>query len=89
MIMIHPVDTKFKRTGFILKSVVSFIILSFITALLITLSFGFSHENVPISLCLPFIDPANTIPMIKIITLIFILTQTGTVIIVICTLLVN
>ena len=78
MIVIHPVNTKFKRTGFVLKSVVSFIMLSFFCALYVNLSFAFSHGILSVSSCLSFIDPTNSVVMIKIITWTFIITQTGT-----------
>ena len=74
MIIIHPVDKMFKRTGFVLKSVISFILFSFLCALSVTLLFSFSHGILPISLCLPFVDPTNSILMAKIITWIFIIT---------------
>ena len=78
MIVIHPVVTQFKRTGFVLKSLVSLVCLSFLSALFVTLSFRFNYEIVPTSLCLPFIDPTNLIIMIKVITWIFVITQTVT-----------
>ena len=78
MVVIYLIDTKFKRTGFVLKSFVSFIILSSVSTLFVTLSFGFNHRILPISLCLPFIDPTNSVVMIKIFTWIFIITQTAT-----------
>ena len=76
MVVIHPIATRFKETQFVLKSILSFYILSFLVTILTTLSFKFTYESIPMSLCLPFIDPANSIFMIKVLTWSVIVTQT-------------
>ena len=82
MLVVYPIDTKFKETKFVLKSVSLIYILSLFATFLLTLSFKVTHEILPISLCLPFIDPTNLFIMIKVITCIIILTQTVTSIII-------
>ena len=81
MLVVYPIDTKFKETKFVLKSVSLIYILS-LFATFFTLSFKVTHDILPISLCLPFIDPTNLFIMIKVITCIIILTQTVTSIII-------
>ena len=76
MLVIHPIDTKFKRTNFVVKFVFLMYVLSFCTALLATVIFKFIYKNLTISLYLPFIDPTNSIIIIKVITWFIIITQT-------------
>ena len=69
MLVIHPINTKFKKSEFVLKSVVSCYLFSFLSALMVTYYFKLTYEYLTFSLCLPFIDPTGSVIMIKIITL--------------------
>ena len=77
MVVIHPMSTKFKKIKFILKSLVLAYIFTFLLGLLLTLAFKYTHKNVPIHLCLPFVDPSDSFLMIKVITWFVALSQTA------------
>ena len=53
-------------------------VFSSVMSSLITLLFRLIHHNLPISLCLPFVDPTDSIVMIKVITWFVAITQTAT-----------
>ena len=78
MTVIYPIDTKFKRIKFVLKSILLFYMSSFLVALFVTLYFKFTYKRLPFNLCLPFIDPSNSVLMINIITWNVAITQTAT-----------
>ena len=76
MVVIYPIDTNFKKTEFVTKSILVLYISSLFIAIFITYYFKFTYDILPISLCLPFIDPTNSILLIKIITWLVVITQT-------------
>ena len=76
MTVIYPIGTKFKKVEFVLKSIVLFYTSSFLVTLWVTFYFKLTYLNLPLSLCLPFIDPTNSVGMTKIITWSVFLTQT-------------
>ena len=76
MLVICPINTKFKESEFVLKSVVLCYLLSFLAALLVTYYFKLTYEHLTFSLCLPFIDPTGSVIMIKIIILYTVISQT-------------
>ena len=78
MVVIHPIDTKFKISRFVFKSIVVFYITSTVIATSLTLIYKLTYEIIPTSLCLPFVDPTNSHILIKVITLMTIITQTLT-----------
>ena len=78
MLVICPMNTKFKKTEFVFRSVVSCYLFSFLSALLVTYYFELTYEHLTFSLCLPFIDPTGSVIMIKIITLLTVVSQTIT-----------
>ena len=65
MLVIHPIDTKFKGTNFVMQSAFLMYILSLCTALFVNVIFKFIYKNLTISLCLSFMDPTNSIIIIK------------------------
>ena len=77
MTVIYPIDTKFKKVDFIIKAVVTFYILSFLLAFGVTLCFKYMYVNFSINLCLPFIDPTNSVSLVKIITWFTMISQTA------------
>ena len=64
MIVINSIETKFKTTTFILKSIAFTYAMSFFYCSF--LSFKLKYEILPNSLCLPFIDPTYSFIMIKV-----------------------
>ena len=77
MVVIHPMNTKFKQKELILKSLVLAYVSTFFIGIFLTLAFKYTYGSVPVSLCLPFIDPPNSFLMIKIITWFAALSQTA------------
>ena len=67
MLVWYPVDTKYKDHNFVFKSILSLSSLSFIICLSVTIIFRIHFGILPMSLCLPFVDPSNSIVLIKII----------------------
>ncbi len=78
MLVVSPIDTNFKRTKFVLCWVFGFVILSFCSALTISLTFYFLVAKLPISLCLFYIDPTKTVAMATILTWVISVSQTVT-----------
>ena len=78
MLVIHPINTKFKKSEFVFRSVVSCHLFSFLTALMVTYYFKLTYKYLTFSLCLPFIDPTGSVIMIKLITLLTVVSQTIT-----------
>lgn len=75
MVVVHPVETKFKGTRFVFTSV-AFLFLSLIlVSLSLSLFLKYSLTTLPTSLCSPFIDPTHSIIVIKVISWCIILTQ--------------
>ncbi len=68
MVVLHPVDSRFKRTSFVWKS----LFYGFVGSLLMTSSISFlkmfTVQELPTSLCLPFVDPTGLLTIIRIVT---------------------
>lgn len=79
MVVLHPVDTKFKSKSFILKCVLMVIVSSAVLSIILTsltwLLNTFLSSNILTSLCSPFVDPSKTSIMVKITTWLTILFQ--------------
>ena len=73
MLVWYPVDTKFKDYNFMLNLVLFMVILSLIICLFITIISRIHFMKIlPMSLCLPFVDPSNSVLLIKILVWSFI-----------------
>ena len=64
MIVIYPVDTKFKQLKFVSRTLVFAFLISLFIAVLISSLYRFKDKYIPISLCLPFIDSSAKILLI-------------------------
>ena len=78
MIVIHPINTIFRKIKFVVKSVFIMYFISFLAAFMATLILKFNYKSLTISLCLPFIDSTNSFTMIKVITWFIVITQAAT-----------
>ena len=67
MIVVNPLSVSFKTTKSIFKFLFVIIIVSMSLSIVLTLLMKFTQERLPLSLCLPFVDPTNSILLIKII----------------------
>jgi len=78
-VVLSPIKTKFKQTKFVSKYLGGFTFVNTLISLLVTLMAKyFFVRMVPISLCLPFVDPTNSVMILKILTWFVVLTQTCT-----------
>ncbi len=66
MVVLHPMDTRFKRTKFARSSVVVAYSCSYCVAMFISISFKLLSGDPPNSLCLPLQDPTNSFVAVKI-----------------------
>ena len=67
MLVWYPVDTKFKDQNFVLKSVLFLVTFSLIICLSVTIILRIHFRILPMSLCLPFVDPLNSVFLTKIV----------------------
>ena len=67
MIVVNPLSVRFKTTKSIFKFLFAIILVSMSVSIVLTLLIRFTQERLPLSLCLPFVDPTNSILLIKII----------------------
>ena len=75
MIVIYPVDTKFKQVKFVTKILASACLISLFVSIFISSFYKSKEKYIPTTLCLPFIDPTAKVLMIKIITWFIVITQ--------------
>ena len=68
MVVIHPIDTKFKQWDFVVKQLASLIICSFLVALFFSILYRFTQVSHTNNYSLPFIDPTKKNVIVKIIT---------------------
>ena len=67
MVVIYPIDSRFKQAGFSYRFMSFLLAGSFLTCVIVTLMFKFSNDILPNNLCLPYVDPTRSIRMIKVI----------------------
>ena len=82
-IVLYPMVSKFKDTQFVSKNLYSFFIFTFVTSLMVTLFTKFIHEKLPLTLCLPFLDPTCSFLTIKVITWCTVFTESFTSVVII------
>ena len=76
MVVLHPIETKFKRKGFILRAVASFTLVIFVITCSLMVYLKISFSKLPSDLCQPFIDPTHSVWMLKMCTVIICFVQT-------------
>ena len=75
MVVIKPLNTKFKDNSLVTKWLFIIFIVSLFFASVITVTVKLGSNSLPFYLCFPFIDPTNSIKSIKIITWVAVVTQ--------------
>ena len=75
MVVLHPLYSSFKRTSFVQKRLIEIFLSSLFLSFMISVPTTLSFPEVPISLCLPFVDPTGTFILIRIITYFVAITQ--------------
>ncbi len=68
MIVMHPINTKFKETDTVLKSIFCMFTCTLCLTLLITFAVKLTQNTLPSNLCSPFVDPSNSTILFKITT---------------------
>ncbi len=68
MVVVHPLDSKFKRTSVVIKVLLLVCSASGLVCLALTLLFKFVHREIPTDLCLPFVDPTHSVLTTSILT---------------------
>ncbi len=66
MVVLHPMDTKFKNTNFVLRCICILSILTFLLSVVSTLTLRFYSHQVPFKLCSPFVDPTNSVVLFQV-----------------------
>ena len=68
MCVINPLDLKRKDSIHILRWICTFFIMFIIFATIITIVMKYLQSEIPLHICSPFVDPSNSVILIKIIT---------------------
>ncbi len=82
IIVAFPFNTHFKSTKFVTKSEICILIGSQCSSAILTLTTAFVHGSLPFVLCLPLVDPTDSVVLIKIVTWTVAITQVVTTIVV-------
>ena len=82
MVVSYPLKTKFKQVMFTLKYIIILYSSSFTLSLLVTLIFKQMLKSIPMDLCLPFVDPTNSILLTKVITWLVVISQSVSIVII-------
>ena len=67
IVVVNPLSIKLKNTRSMFKCLLTIILISMSVATVLTFLMKFTQEKVPLNLCLPFVDPTNSILLIKVI----------------------
>ena len=78
MVVIHPLNTRFKETQFIVKLLIIFMFFSVFFCVFIALIFKSTNYAITISICLPFLDPTDSQLIVKFIVWFTVVTQMAT-----------
>lgn len=68
MVVVFPMDTRFKRTKFILRCVCGSTFASLLLSVSVTVFIKLSSANLSTPMCLPFFDPANKIFILSVLS---------------------
>ncbi len=65
-VSLHPLDSKFKEANHTIKCVVRTFVVTFTAGLVISVVISLTSQSLSNSLCLPFVDPTNSVVTAKI-----------------------
>ena len=65
MIVIHPLQTKFKNKSFIIRITVCILLFSSIFSIVVTCFVKLLHGKLSTSICFPFIDPSHSMQLLQ------------------------
>ncbi len=75
MVVVHPLDTGFKRKSFVTRHELCILLTSLIFSIILTLITAFLFGKLPSILCLPYVDPLGSVVTIQIMLWLLILTH--------------
>ena len=78
MVVVYPVDSRFKQVDFIFKIVISLFVCSLFVSILLTFQYKFTNALVTTNLCLPFVDPSGSVLVVKVFSWYLIVSQSIT-----------
>ena len=78
MVVVFPVDSRFKQLDFIFRIVTSLFVCSLFVSILFTFHYKLTNTLVTTNLCLPFVDPSGSVLVVKIISWYLIVSQSIT-----------
>ena len=67
MVVVNPLSITLKNSRSIFKCLLAIILISMSVSIVLTFLMMFTQEQVPLNLCLPFVDPTNSISLTKVI----------------------
>ena len=67
MVVINPLDTRFMKRDVVIKYLLILMLVSMSISMILTFLMKLFQEKLPLNLCLPFVDPTNSILLIKLI----------------------
>ena len=65
-VVVNPLSIKLKNARSIFKCLLAIILISMSVSAVLTFLMKFTQEQVPLNLCLPFVDPTNSISLTKV-----------------------
>ena len=65
MVTKYPLDTNFKEVSFVMKWIIVIYTITAILTIAMTFLMKFLYQAVPLYICSPFVDPTNSITLIK------------------------
>ncbi len=66
MVVLHPIDSEFKRTKFVVKYIVLAFVISTVISISLTVVAWVLVSELPVALCSPFIDPTDSLIITKV-----------------------
>ena len=78
MVVIYPVNSRFKKTSFVAKLLVIVTVFSILVSFIVSITFKSTISSMTINLCLPFLDPSNSQIIVKVIVWYTVVTQIAT-----------
>ena len=78
MVVVYPLNSRFKETYFTAKLLFIFILLSLLLSVSVSIIFKYTYGAITMSICLPFIDPTDTQLIINLIVWFTAVTQMTT-----------
>ena len=82
MVVMHPLNTRFKETKFVLKCIFGIFFSVLILSLGVTILLWVIYFHIPLNLCSPFVDPTNQVILIKITTWFTVICQLSAIILI-------